>query len=165
MSSRTPTPNVMAALLGGAQTPPKSPTKSENASPASTDPTLTQPKPKAPAPKAQKPKAAATVSKPPLKTKPTRVTPVSRQTTKPEPKTIKSVLDSGQDKATFSMSQATLDRLEQIWFDLRRGKYGQRYRVSKSEIAEIAMEACLDDFEERLLDSHAGQILTARQTE
>lgn len=161
MAGRTPTPNVMDALLGGAgganapvedvAAPAPAPKPKQAAEPS--EPSL-----EAPASAEQKPKPAK------IKKKPTRLPGIKSKPPKSNPPESAEGEEGGpQDKATFSMRQETLDRLEQIWFDLRRGHYGKRFRVSKSEIAEIALEACLDDFEERLLESHAGQILEARR--
>ena len=54
-----------------------------------------------------------------------------------------------QQKATFYLPRDLTDRLDDIWVDLRR----THKKLKKSDIARIAFEELLNDYEEKCQDS------------
>jgi hypothetical protein len=56
--------------------------------------------------------------------------------------------DSPKRKATYYLREDTLSQLEEVWFQLRqRADEGQKRKVSKSAIVEVALEAAIDELE------------------
>ena len=54
-----------------------------------------------------------------------------------------------QRKATFHIPEALIDNLDSVWLDLRR----THRKLKKSDIARVALEQLLRDYEEKHQDS------------
>ena len=56
--------------------------------------------------------------------------------------------DSPKRKATYYLHENTLSQLEEVWFQLRqRADEGEKRKVSKSAIVEVAIEAAIEELE------------------
>ena len=56
--------------------------------------------------------------------------------------------NSPKRKATYYLREDTLSELEEVWFQLRqRADEGEKRKVSKSAIVEVAIEAAIDELE------------------
>jgi len=71
-----------------------------------------------------------------------------------------SKLDQDKTKATFYISQETLDSLEEGWLKLRKlAKPEARAQVSKSGIVETALDILLHDLEANGPDSQLARMM------
>lgn len=52
-----------------------------------------------------------------------------------------------KEKATFNLALSTLETLEDAWIKLKRQFKGEQ-RITKTAIVEMALEICLNEFEE-----------------
>ena len=56
--------------------------------------------------------------------------------------------DTPKRKATYYLREDTLSELEEVWFQLRqRADEGEKRKVSKSAIVEVAIEAAIEELE------------------
>ena len=61
--------------------------------------------------------------------------------------------DSLQGKATFYIPEVLIEKLDDVWVDLRKSNR----KLKKSDIARIALEEILKDYEEKHQDSKLSE--------
>jgi hypothetical protein len=66
-----------------------------------------------------------------------------------------------QDKATFYFPKSLIEKLDDIWLELRR----THKKLKKSDIARIAIEDLLNNYEEKRQDSTLAQHINVKTSQ
>lgn len=57
-------------------------------------------------------------------------------------------VSTGTTKFTFYYTEEQLERLDQAWMKMRKGRRGKRKRLNKSQFVQLAVDRLLDQFDE-----------------
>ena len=61
---------------------------------------------------------------------------------------INKTINDSREKTTFNLRMSILSQLDETWITLRRKKFKQNQKVTKTQLVELALEMAFEDLKE-----------------